>query len=252
MLFGTTLSLHAQNTEDKPKTKKSPFVIPPDINGLKVIVVPPAKTKALKIAIFDGKGASDHGIEETQVRIKSLPQVCVTRVKAADWTNIDLKPFDAVVFSGGSGSAQAEAIGEAGRNNVREYVRGGGGYLGICAGAYLAPSSAGSSPSPASASADRARPLRQHPHTLARGNVERSTSKTDNPTRAIKPATTAPAGPAPTTTTDQFRPAACSRVNVGARLMAASTTSSSGTASIGESSRLVARPFPRSPAPRLE
>ncbi|HEY1110426.1 MAG TPA: BPL-N domain-containing protein, partial [Opitutaceae bacterium] len=33
---------------------------------------------------------------------------------------------------------QSKAIGEAGRKNVKQFVERGGGYLGICAGAYLA------------------------------------------------------------------------------------------------------------------
>jgi GMP synthase-like glutamine amidotransferase len=138
LLLGVAFTLHAQTTETKPKAKKPAFVIPADVNGLKTIIAAPAKTKPLKVAIFEGKGASGGGIDSTEARIQSLPQATVTRVKAEDWATIDLKAFDVVVFSGGSGSAQAEAIGEAGRNNVREYVRGGGGYVGICAGAYLA------------------------------------------------------------------------------------------------------------------
>ncbi len=138
LLLGSTLALTAQTTESKPKPKAPPFVIPPDINGLKTIIAAPAKTKPIKVAIFEGKGASGGGIESTEARIQSIPLATVTRVKAEDWAGIDLKAYDVVVFSGGSGSAQAEAIGEAGRNNVREYVRGGGGYVGICAGAYLA------------------------------------------------------------------------------------------------------------------
>ena len=138
LLLGVALPLHAQTTETKPPAKATAFVIPADINGLKTIIAAPAKTKPLKVAIFDGKGAGASGIDSTESRIQSIPQATVTRVKAEDWATIDLKPFDVVAFSGGSGSAQAEAIGEAGRNNVREYVRGGGGFVGICAGAYLA------------------------------------------------------------------------------------------------------------------
>jgi hypothetical protein len=138
LLFWTAFPLQAQDAESEPKAKKAAFSIPPDVNGLKTIIAPPSKTKLLKVAIFDGRGASDGGIENTESCIKSIPQVSITRVKARDWFATDLKAFDVVVFSGGSGSVQAEAIGEAGRNNVREYVRGGGGYVGICAGAYLA------------------------------------------------------------------------------------------------------------------
>ncbi len=137
-LLGSPLTLQAQTAASKAMVKAPAFVIPPDINGRKTIIAGPEKTKPLKVAIFDGTGASAGGIENTVGRIQSLPLVSVMRVKAKDWASLDLKSFDVVVFSGGSGSAQAEAIGEAGRANVREYVRGGGGYVGICAGAYLA------------------------------------------------------------------------------------------------------------------
>ncbi|MFM9148181.1 MAG: BPL-N domain-containing protein [Verrucomicrobiota bacterium] len=39
------------------------------------------------------------------------------------------------MFTGGSGSAEAEGLGVAGREEVRKFVREGGGYVGICAGA---------------------------------------------------------------------------------------------------------------------
>jgi glutamine amidotransferase-like uncharacterized protein len=43
-----------------------------------------------------------------------------------------------VIFTGGSGSKQAAGLGEAGKAEVRKFVENGGGYVGICAGAYLA------------------------------------------------------------------------------------------------------------------
>lgn len=139
LLLGAAHTIQAQAPEAKPQAKQPAFVIPPDINGLKTVIAPPVKTKPLRVAIFEGKGASSGGIATTERRITtSLPQASVTRVKAADWATIDLKRFDVVVFTGGSGSAQAESLGKEGRDNVREYVRGGGGYVGICAGAYLA------------------------------------------------------------------------------------------------------------------
>ena len=49
-----------------------------------------------------------------------------------------LKQFDVVVFPGGSGSKEAAAIGTDGCKAVKEFVEAGGGYIGICAGAFLA------------------------------------------------------------------------------------------------------------------
>lgn len=45
---------------------------------------------------------------------------------------------DVLIHPGGSGSGQGKALEEAGRESVRRFVAGGGGYVGFCAGAYLA------------------------------------------------------------------------------------------------------------------
>ena len=113
-------------------------VIPPDINGGKTIIPPPVRPQAVKVGIFDGKGAPGDGINHVINVLKTLPEAQVTRIPAEQMGTTDLKRFDVVVFSGGSASQQSKSIGEAGLNNVREFVRGGGGYCGICAGAYLA------------------------------------------------------------------------------------------------------------------
>lgn len=51
-----------------------------------------------------------------------------------------LKDFDVLIMPGGSGSKQAAMLEDTGRDKVREFVKAGGGYVGICAGAYLASS----------------------------------------------------------------------------------------------------------------
>lgn len=108
------------------------------VSGAESLFTLPAKTRPLQVALYTGPGASDHGVNSVSDRIKELPQAAVTLFKPAEFATRDLKGFDLVVFSGGSGSTQAKAIGPVARGRVREFVRGGGGYLGICAGAYLA------------------------------------------------------------------------------------------------------------------
>ena len=50
-----------------------------------------------------------------------------------------LDQFDVVVFPGGGGGRQqAATLGEEGKRAVRDFVRAGGGYVGICGGAFLA------------------------------------------------------------------------------------------------------------------
>ena len=65
----------------------------------------------------------------------SLTEVSPDEIRRGVLTN-----YHAVIFAGGSGSGQAEALGKEGRTALQRFVAGGGGYLGICAGAYLAAS----------------------------------------------------------------------------------------------------------------
>lgn len=98
----------------------------------------PTAPRPLKIAIYQGPGSGEKGIQSVSDRARQLPGAVVTALKPEEVGTSDLSQFDVIVFSGGSGSAQSKAIGEAGRKNVKQFVERGGGYLGICAGAYLA------------------------------------------------------------------------------------------------------------------
>jgi putative intracellular protease/amidase len=102
------------------------------------VFAPPTAVRPLKVAIYQGGGSGDSGVNNVCARIDSLPNATVTRLTPEQVGTSDLSGYDAIIFSGGSGSAQAKAIGEAGRENVKKFVKNGGSYLGICAGAYLA------------------------------------------------------------------------------------------------------------------
>jgi len=122
--------------EAKPKPASA--VIPPDVNGNRTVVAPPVQVKPVKVAVFSGKGSPKSSVDSVVHCVASIPGATATVVSAEEMGTIDLQQFDVVVFGGGAGATQSKSIGDAGRNNVREYVRGGGGYVGICAGAYLA------------------------------------------------------------------------------------------------------------------
>ncbi len=53
------------------------------------------------------------------------------------------EPPDTLLVPGGWARLKSLALGDGGRENIREYVRGGGGYFGICGGAGLALASQG-------------------------------------------------------------------------------------------------------------
>jgi glutamine amidotransferase-like uncharacterized protein len=129
-------SLVAQ--DDTPAPSRS-STIPPDVNGFKTIVTAPENARPIRIAIYDGTGSGDSGIVNVEDRAHQIPGAKVTRLAPAEVGSADLAAlYDVIVFSGGSGSKQGNAIGPVGRDNVREFVRKGGGYVGVCAGAYLA------------------------------------------------------------------------------------------------------------------
>ena len=97
-----------------------------------------AEGPIIKVAVYDDKGATGKGIPCVTDIAGRTTDIKLTRLKGADIAAGGLKGYDLVMFTGGSGSAEAAGLGEKGREEVREFVRNGGGYVGICAGAYLA------------------------------------------------------------------------------------------------------------------
>lgn len=94
----------------------------------------PAK---LRIAIYDdaGTGVSK---EKLLAAVQKDARFAVERLKAEDIRAGKLSGYRAVLLPGGSGSKQGNTLGEAGRGEIRKFVKSGGGYVGVCAGAYLA------------------------------------------------------------------------------------------------------------------
>jgi len=97
-----------------------------------------AELPVIKVAVYDDKGATGKGIPCVTEIMSKTADIKLTRLKGADIAAGGLKGYDLVMFTGGSGSAEAAGLGEKGREEVRDFVRNGGGYVGICAGAYLA------------------------------------------------------------------------------------------------------------------
>ena len=103
---------------------------------------PTAAVKVIRVAIYTDGGAPD-GPKSGPANVVHCLELLgpghytVERVHGADVRDGALDRFDVAVFPGGSGSGQAKSLQPEGRVKVREFVRRGGGYLGICGGAYL-------------------------------------------------------------------------------------------------------------------
>jgi len=95
----------------------------------------------LRVAIYNGPGTGDGTGLKLEKILRSRPGMLVRLIGPPEVAaGVLARQFDAVIFGGGSGKGQASNIGVAGGKAVREFVKGGGGYLGICGGAYLATS----------------------------------------------------------------------------------------------------------------
>lgn len=87
-------------------------------------------------AIYDAGGTGGRGGSSVE-RILSADGLRVVRVGPEEIAADSLREFQLLVVPGGSGSREAASIGPAGRETIVRFVTQGGGYIGICAGAYL-------------------------------------------------------------------------------------------------------------------
>jgi putative intracellular protease/amidase len=97
-----------------------------------------AANPIIRVALYDDAGAFGKGVPRITEQLGKVKDVKLTIVKGSEIAGGILKDFDVVIFSGGSGSKQSAGIGEQGVAEVQKFVKGGGGYIGICGGAYLA------------------------------------------------------------------------------------------------------------------
>ena len=70
--------------------------------------------------------------------LEKFEDVSVRKLMADDIRDGALGDLDVLIHPGGSGGSQGRHLGENGRETIRRFIREGGGFVGICAGAYLA------------------------------------------------------------------------------------------------------------------
>ena len=99
----------------------------------------PRPDRAIRVAVFDDTGVGK-SLRELVKALDGFSDVRYDRIKAEDIPSGRLAEYEVLVHPGGSGSKQGRCLGEEGRAKVRSFTESGGGYVGICAGAYLASS----------------------------------------------------------------------------------------------------------------
>jgi len=101
-----------------------------------------AKTKFL-VAVFNGNGASPTCVEETYESLKIDSGISPRYLTAAEILSGVLDSVDVIIFPGGSASQELNHLGQIAAEKVKQFIKNGGGIVGICAGAYLLTTSKG-------------------------------------------------------------------------------------------------------------
>ncbi|MEM9071994.1 MAG: BPL-N domain-containing protein [Myxococcota bacterium] len=92
----------------------------------------------VKVALFRAPGVARDALDAAEALLGSAPGFSLTVVGPDEVRRGALRAQDAVLFTGGRGSVQGRLLQDEGRAEVRRFVGEGGGYVGICAGAYMA------------------------------------------------------------------------------------------------------------------
>lgn len=104
-------------------------------------LLPPASAGRIRVAVYDDDGSissSGHGPAWLRSQLEVDSQLRAKLICRADLLGGALQQADVLVVGGGSSRTQAKGLGPRGREMLRQFVDGGGGYVGICAGAFLA------------------------------------------------------------------------------------------------------------------
>jgi len=91
---------------------------------------------AADIALYAGRGVDASCVTAT-TRMFEWMGLEVELIDASDVNSRSLSGFRTLCFPGGNMYQYAQDITESGKEKIREFIRSGGGYVGICGGAYF-------------------------------------------------------------------------------------------------------------------
>ncbi len=95
------------------------------------------QTDKIRVGVFDGHGGAQTCIWEAVAAVRLDSEMEVRIVTTSDIANNVLDELDAIIIPGGGGSRQYLNLGAENQQRIKEFIRRGGGAVGICAGAYL-------------------------------------------------------------------------------------------------------------------
>lgn len=97
-----------------------------------------AKENFIRVAIYDHSEGTATGPRNLQRILTREAGFACQRLHPKEIRYPRLAGFELLIVPGGSASLQASKLGDDGKRAILKFVRQGGGYVGICAGSYLA------------------------------------------------------------------------------------------------------------------
>lgn len=92
--------------------------------------------KSVNVALYVDRGADADCIQATQNMFEWMSYT-VQLVTSDYINNVGLDNFDILCIPGGNMYEYSEDISSVGKENIKNFIRNGGGYIGICGGAYF-------------------------------------------------------------------------------------------------------------------
>ena len=93
--------------------------------------------RKIKTGFFIDKGSRGGGVILLARLLKYSPQIDLTLLTGEDLRKGKLKELELVVMPGGSSHLQMKSMGPEGVEALREFIRQGGSYVGICVGFHI-------------------------------------------------------------------------------------------------------------------
>ena len=91
----------------------------------------------IRVGVFNGNGGAQTCVWEAFAACSLDRDMAVRYITTSDIAAGVLDSLDVIVVPGGGGTRQYQNLGEENIRRIKEFVRQGGGAVGICAGAYL-------------------------------------------------------------------------------------------------------------------
>lgn len=96
-----------------------------------------ANPQQIRVGVFNGYGGAQTCIWEALAACSLDRDIAARYITTSDIAAGVLDSLDAIVVPGGGGTRQYQNLGYENIQRIKEFVKNGGGAVGICAGAYL-------------------------------------------------------------------------------------------------------------------